>query len=226
MDRVQAPVWGKKALRGGNNMRLRKATVLVCLFMVCFVLAAQSAKAESIIFRDLTDSPTLSGSNRLTEISCSSVTETCTATLLAPFISANPEGIVYRLGEGSTIGKVSDTFVGGSFPGSDFNSECEERSCISLTFTSDRPNALGEANGLGPCMVPGLFPGCNAVENGTPQLVGTITWRNRTGAPMTDSIFIQSDVAPEPASLILFGSGLAIAGGFLRRRKRLVTPSV
>src|ERR1700687_3217030 len=132
MDRVQAPVWGKKALRGGNNMRLRKATVLVCLFMVCFVLAAQSTKADSIIFRDLTDSPTLSGSNRLTEISCSSVTETCTATLLAPFISATPAGtgIVYRLGEGSTIGKVSDTFVGFT-PGSDFNGECEERSCVS-----------------------------------------------------------------------------------------------
>ena len=207
-------------------MRLRKATVLVSLFMVCFVLAAQSAKADSIIFRDLTDSPTLSGSNRLTGISCSSVTETCTATLLAPFISANPEGIVYRLGEGSTIGKVSDTFVGGSFPGSDSNSECEEGRCVSLTFTSDRPNTLGEANGLGSCIVPGFFPiGCNAVENGTPQLVGTITWKNRTGT-ITDNIFIQSDVAPEPASLILFGSGLAIAGGFLRRRKRLVTPSV
>ena len=207
-------------------MRLRKATVLVSLFMVCFVLAAQSAKADSIIFRDLTDSPTLRGSNRLTGISCSSVTETCTATLLAPFISANPAGIVYRLGEGSTTGKVSDTFVGGFTPGSDFNSECEERSCFPLTFTSDRPNALGEANGLGPCVVPVFFRGgCNAVENGTPQLVGTITWKNRTGT-ITDNIFIQSDVAPEPASLILFGSGLAIAGGFLRRRKRLVTPSV
>ena len=69
-------------------------------------------------------------------------------------------------------------------------------------------------------------------ENGAPQDVpGTIKWwsgPNGTGTLLrTDEVEIASDVSevPEPSSLMLFGSGLAIAGGFLRRRRRLVTPS-
>jgi hypothetical protein len=43
-----------------------------------------------------------------------------------------------------------------------------------------------------------------------------------------DHIKIQSDFpeVPEPASLIVFGSGLVVAGGFIRRCRRVVTPSV
>jgi hypothetical protein len=201
-------------------MRYQKAALAVSLLFASLMLAVQSAKADNIVFNDLTDSPTLSGSTRLTSISCSSVTETCTAFLPAPFFNINAAMITYRLGETSTTGNVSDALLAVVTPLG-----------VLLTFSSDLPTALGEANGLGPCVVAVLFPGgCNAVENGSPQLAGSVTWRNPlTGATSTDNFFIQSDLGatvPEPASLILFGSGLVIAGGFLRRRRRLAIPSV
>jgi hypothetical protein len=202
-------------------MRFRNVTVLVSLFVVCFVLAAQSAKADDITFTDLTDTPTLGGSSRLSGITCSltALVETCTAILTAPTGFSAAAGLIsFRLGEGSTTGNVSDAFVGVIVPATGLSP-----SFATLTFTSDLPNAAGEANGLGQCVF--LFlTACNAVENGTPQLVGTITWRNGTNT-VTDNLRLTSDTSPEPASLILFGSGLVIAGGFLRRRRQRVTPS-
>jgi hypothetical protein len=106
-------------------------------------------------------------------------------------------------------------------------------STVVFTFHSGPPPLTpgGPESNLGPCPIIqiSLVVGCNVIETGAPQLAGTITWSNGTLAPTTtDNIILASDgVEPEPATLILFGSGLVIAGGFLRRRHRLaVTPSV
>jgi len=218
----KAALVDKRALRGGNNMVFRKATVVLSLLMVCFVLAAQSARAENIFFTDnVGDSPTLTGSSRfLAPPTCG--VDICTATLLGPgtAIILNTGTISFFLGEGSTTGNISDDFIGtvGSV-------------AVVLKFDSDLPTVGptgGETTNLGPCVIPVRPLGCNAAENGLPQSFSSVTWSDGT----VDNFFIQSEVGavavvPESGSLILLGSGLVIAGGLLRRRRGLVmTPSV
>jgi hypothetical protein len=213
-------------MKTSRGTEVRKLILLLVLTSVAFVCGANPANAtmtqvNSIVFQDLTDSPTLSGPTGLS--GCSFVLGTCIATLKAPSgysSSGNITLLGYRLGEGSKTGNVSDVFAGGIIG-----------SVATLTFTSDPPTAGGEVNGLGPCVAPLLhLTACNAVEDGTMQLVGTITWKQLHGTgTIIDSIYIASApdvaVAPEPASLLLFGSGLGITAWFLRRRRRLVTPS-
>jgi hypothetical protein len=89
---------------------------------------------------------------------------------------------------------------------------------VKFIFLSDLPNSLGVEGPGVPCALVG---GCRAIETGMVQNLGDIKWSDGT----VDQINFKSGVAPEPASLILFGSGLVLVGGFLRRR-RLVTSSV
>jgi hypothetical protein len=202
-------------------MKFRKVTVLVSLFAGCCVLAAQSAKADDILFNDLGDTVTVTNllggpvTSRLS-FTCPSGGDSCSATLSPPSIGGLTTSIIsYTLGEGSTTGNMSDMLV--SVP---------LLLAAHLTFNSDLPSA--EATGLGPCVVAIPIPrtGCNAVESGMPQLAGTITWKTLLGTTTgTDNIYVESGVEPEPASMILFGSGLVIVGGFLRRRRRPVAAS-
>jgi hypothetical protein len=85
------------------------------------------------------------------------------------------------------------------------------------TFFSDRDGVL---------TAPDLKAAAFAVtENGTAQLMVTITYVNAAGQNFaTDQIFIQSDLdpvaTPEPASasLLLLGGGILVAAGRLRKR--------
>jgi hypothetical protein len=210
-------------------MKYSKAVPFIGLLMFCFMLAAQSAKAGDIIFNDLGDIISVSPSSGPVTI----LGRTCqngAANLDACAVTLSRAGLTitgvtgnfvlgsnstYRLAEDPAKTLLSDTFTslvlrGGIFPIVGFVS-----GAATFGFISDNPSAEG---------VPALCPAslCTATETGGPQEVGTITWSNG----VIDHIIIESDVAPEPASLILFGSGLVIAGGFLRRRRQLVTPSV
>ena len=197
--------------RGEDNMRFRKALLLFSLLMVCSMLAAETAKADTIVFHDLTDTVTVDGSSRLAPVSPAVVMcvgELCTVRLNAPTgytFSSTTLPLLYRIAE-SAGGTVSDRLLHPVFVvGSSF---------VQFTFDSD----VFEP-GVVPCTTPGGVGTCDVVENGLLQLAGTITW-SKTGSPnIIDSVGFESDVVPEPASLILFGSGLAIAGAFLRRRR-------
>jgi hypothetical protein len=190
-------------------MRFRKVILFVTLLLVCFKLAARPAKADQF-------NPTG------TSCTTTSAQEICSVNLQAPvgatFASSNLPASYLIGGEGNhTVSDELDPLVfvvGNAF--------------VTFKFVSDGPGVPGvvEVGGV-PC--PPII-GCNITENGTVQqvvLAGgtpvTINWSN--GAQ--DTIAFASDVSevPEPASLILLGSGLVVTGGFLRRRQRLVTPS-
>ena len=106
----------------------------------------------------------------------------------------------YLIGEGN--GTVSDTI----------GSLTNTTDTMTFTFTS---NPATETN-LGLCP----NAGCNITENGRVQNTGlTISWVGTSGTAQ-DTISFGPDISdvPEPASLILLGSGLGPVGGFLRRR--------
>jgi hypothetical protein len=192
-------------------MKYSKAVPFVGLLMFCFMLAAQSAKAGDITFNDATDVLSVSGAT------CGSIfapiPESCTVTLTAPTgysFGSTTLPFLYLIGEGTGINaKISDSIA--FLPGSN---------SVTLTFLSDADGVVGL-----PCSPFGVGR-CNITEDGTVQTAGTITWTKSGSADIVDTIKFQSDVVPEPASLMLFGSGLGIAAVFLRRRRRQVTSSV
>ena len=202
-------------------MRLGKFVVPVSSLLVYLLLAAQSTKANSIgdtiIFHDLTDTLNVDGSSRFAlGTQCGAAPEVCTVALNAPAALSTLSGnftfysstlpASYLIGEGNnTISDELDPLV-----------FVPNTSMVTFKFISDVVEGAG-----GPCPLPSPATplGC-VTETGQQQTAGTITWMDSKGNTITDTVAFASNPEPEPASLILFGSGLAIAGGFLRRRRR------
>jgi PEP-CTERM motif len=201
--------------------------------LVLSLMVAQAAKADDVLFNDLGDVINVSGSSALTivpgtcqnQITGTPNLDVCSVMLLRTgqtIISATgnftinlnsptPVQATYLLSEDANKTLLSDTFLSTIVPGVNVLGVITLPGTAAFVFDSDLPALEGV-----PVPCPAVI-GCNAAETGGPQLVGTITWSGGT----TDRIFIESDkegVVPEPATLILLGSGLAMTGGFLRRR--------
>jgi hypothetical protein len=203
---------------------VRKPIVLLVLAGVVLICGPIPASATgtgvTITFNDATDVLSATGATCGGSIVLvASIAESCTVTLTPPpgYSLGSPTfPPLYLIGESTGINaKISDSIV--LLPVYDPNTHA--LTSIMLTFLSD----VDSVPAL-PCSPLGVGR-CNITEDGTVQTAGTITWTS-TGLPnIVDTIKFQSDVTPEPASMILFGSGLVIAGGFLRRRRQRVTPS-
>jgi PEP-CTERM motif-containing protein len=227
-------------------MRFRKFMLAASLFLVCFMLSVRSAKADTIVINDNSVvgqiTVTIIGTNDQVSLqgsilppgssaTCIETVTTCQFNVTRAGFSPSSLGFVssYLLAESTT------TTIPGT-PESDSLNTSLSGPQLQLHFNSDVPAAPGVAESpLGVCPATnGLTVGCNDVEDGTAKTVGgVIAWTNGPNFSGTDTVQVFSDTAnesasvtPEPASLILFGSGLTIAGGFLRRRRRVATPSV
>jgi PEP-CTERM motif len=194
------------------NLAVRQLYLTVVLAVGIFALTAFPARADDVTFLDSTDSVTASTtSSRITTVgTCGAIVggaEQCVVTIAAP------TNYLFNGINGSSGTDFADL----RYTEQDFSSISDEITItslvpnqVSVVFTSD----TSEGAGLGPCV---LSPLCIGVESGSVETAATLDWTNLIGGHITDTISFQSDVetpAPEPSSLVLFGSGLLAVAGY------------
>jgi len=182
------------------NVALSLSTILLGGFTV------QSCWAGTILLSDLTDDVQILPVSPRVIATCFAANEDCTdihvlaplagATItnktvgdrLTPFYIAEPDGLTVSDGIGFPTVQIGDP---------DYR----------LSFLS------GQETVGGPC---GIINICRYREDGTPQLVGTVTWSDGT----IDTILIQSDInetVPEPLTILFIPSGLVLLVASRRR---------
>ena len=182
-----------------------------------------AAKADNIVFNDLTESPfvTLNGTTitgnggRVSNFSSTLGGELISFTLADPggTVRTTLASAIFTNVFDPTTGALSDRFIGslvtsGPLAGIAYN----------VIFASDGEG--GAFPGL-PVIPPGAVTPGPVIEDGTVQKVATV----QTGGTDFDFLYIQSDVeptatVPEPSSIILGVSTLALLLVFRRRPLR------
>src|SRR5882762_4906042 len=186
-------------------MKYSKAAPFLGLLMFCFMLAAQSAKADDIIFTDVGDTISVTGTGRFDHLSVS-----CTVEVLCSVTIGPPSGARFV---GTTdlphqFGLVS--YIGITEPGTGTLSDALVITNLgtqaNVTFLSDPPPTTGGGEqSLGTCgatfqvLTATVQIPCDIPEDGTQQRAGTINWTAAIfgGTVAPDHVIFQSTPEPE-----------------------------
>jgi PEP-CTERM motif-containing protein len=210
------------------SIRRNMSLVLVTVALMMFAAVPLRADVTSVTFHDTGETVTadvsgrasitkLGGVNLCGLISLSAIgqgqgtVEGCLVTVLPPTGFGNDlegGGGMGLIGE-STHGKVSDAIY--VFPSRLLPSGFGTIGGVQVLFLSDTQEVSVS------CPV---LAGCSKVETGGVQEGRDLFWLNGSNDSIHDKVFFQSDLTevPEPASLVLLGSGLFAVASYLKRR--------
>lgn len=218
------------------SLTRRRSLALWTMVLCGLLLAAQSAKADSFLFNDTVDTSPIPTPITLTNLDGSTNTRVTPGVCTTTGVQLPCGWNITQPVLGDTITFASFTTVGlsGASGTPEANLLSDELSILNIPSGPNSNLVLqfaSELEGITPVpALPVCAPAVGGIpctpETGGPVPLGFVQWQSGN----MDTFFAASDVettVPEPTSLILFGSGLAIAGGILRRRrKRVATPSV
>lgn len=207
--------------------------ILIVSFLAVFIgCVAHTTRADgTFTFNDLSDSVPVSftGSRGVVNVSCgaSNAPEECNfditppapgvtlvsafGTTFADFTAHGTQPAAVYIGEPSTeIGDGGSTSLSLAKLSDRVTPVFLDSTHLFVDFLSDAEGP----NGFNCSQAPS--GSCNFFENGQIQTAGQVVWSDGS----IDTVKFQSDVTPEPATMLLFGTGL-LGIGFAIRRKHL-----
>jgi hypothetical protein len=169
---------------GAPRRRRSVVRTLTSTLLFGLILSLRVGTASVIVFNDLTDSVTASGSTRLTGANC--FRELCGVILLAP---AGATLTATDLPATTYISEWSDRTIVSDELAVSYTAQPSPQFAFAFFSDDDSPTQAACSN---------FVEGCRIQEDGSALPIGSITWSDGT----VDTIKVQSDV-PEPATILL-----------------------